>query len=231
MSQRTLLVLSSVVLATIAPTSAKILSCADVGCPITAGTTATCTVVDHSFSAVGVAAIDSSVKGLSWVKAVGGERQGANDFLDQGIYLGRPDGFDFGSTGACALLFTQVSDMVRFGDLDPKGTEGVCSDAMTNACISALTDRAKKVDLKGLSGTAACAKLQSDFSNNPVDSACAAFAQASKWAGIEARALSGTGSPTPISTTQNTTSTCWPILPKTDDLTLVDSSNSTVSYL
>lgn len=189
MSQRTFLILSSVVLATITSASAKIHSCVDVGCPITAGTTATCTVVDKSFSAVGVAGIDSSVdslKGLSWVKAVGGERQGANDVLDQAFYLGTPDGFEFGATGACALFFTQVSDMVRFGDLDPKGTEGVCSDAMTNACISALTDRAKKVDLKGLSGTAACAKLQKDFSDN-LDSACAAFAQASKWAGIEAK--------------------------------------------
>lgn len=44
-------------------------------------------------------------------------------------------------------------------------------------------------------------------------------------------ALSGTGAPTPISTQQNSTSTCWPALPKADDLTLVDSSNSTVRIL
>jgi hypothetical protein len=42
-------------------------------------------------------------------------------------------------------------------------------------------------------------------------------------------ALSGEGSPQPISGQQNSTSDCWPILPKSDDLTFVASTNTTVS--
>ncbi len=194
MSRQTLATLAVAVLAAAPQVAAKILSCADVDCPITPGTTAaTCTVVGQTFNAVGVAGIDSStngLKGLSWVKGVGTHNVNstASEF-DQTFYLGTPDGFDFGDTGACALLFTQVSDKVKFGDTDARQTEGVCSNAMTDACISALVDRAKKVDLQGLSGSAACDKLQKDFSDN-FDSACALFTTAGRWAGIKAKGKS-----------------------------------------
>ncbi|KAK4156603.1 hypothetical protein C8A00DRAFT_30571 [Chaetomidium leptoderma] len=181
---------------------------------------------------LGVANIDSAVeglKGLSWTKGVGVHDGKEERHFDQSFYLGTPENFGFNDTGACALFFTQVSDRVRFGDGDARGTQGTCRDAMTDSCISALVDRAKKVDLKGLSGKAACDKLQKDFSEN-LDSACDAFAQASKWAGIEAKALSGDGSPEPISDQQNSTSTCWPVLPKSDNLTLVGSVMATGNF-
>jgi len=191
MSQRTLIIFASAVLVTVPQAAAKILSCADVGCPITSGTTsATCTVADRTFNAVGVASLDSTVdglKGLSWVKGVGAENINSTErAFDQSFYLGTPDDFDFDGTGACALFFTQVSDRVKFGDGDPRSTEGTCKDAMGDSCISALVDRAKKVDLKGLSGKAACDKLQKDFSDN-LDSACTAIAQGSRWTGIKAK--------------------------------------------
>jgi hypothetical protein len=188
MSQQTLITLAIAVLAAAPQVAAKILSCDDVGCPIIAGTTAAkCSVADRTFNAVGVAGIDSSVSGLSWVKGVGIHTVSSTvEGFDQTFYLGAPDGFDFGGTGACALLFTQVSDKVRFGDSDSRLSDGTCPDAMTQACISALTDRAKKVDLQGLSGAAACAKLQQDFSDN-LDSACSSFATGSRWTGIESK--------------------------------------------
>jgi len=250
MSHRTLMILASAVLATVPQTAAKILSCADVECPITSGTTAaTCTVVDRTFNAVGIASLDSTVdglKGLSWVKGVGAENINSTErTYNQSFYLGTPNDFDFDDIGACALFFTQVSDRVKFGDGDPRSTEGTCKDAMTDSCISALVDRAKKVDLKGLSGKAACDKLQKDFADN-LDSACAAFAPGSRWAGIKANgkqhpacepiaaltactALSGDSSPDAISDQNNGTSTCWPVLPKSDNLTFVESTNAAVS--
>lgn len=191
MSQRTLFIFASAVLATAPQVTAKILSCADVDCPSTSGTTAaTCTVVDRTFNAVGVANIDTTIddlKGFSWVKGVGAENLNSTErTFDQSFYLGTPDDFDIGSTGACALFFTQTSDRVKFGDGDPRNTEGTCKDAMTDSCISAMVDRAKKVDLQGSSGKAACDKLQKDFSDN-LDSACASFAQGSRWSGIKAQ--------------------------------------------
>jgi hypothetical protein len=190
MSQRTFLALASAVLVTVPHVAGDILSCADVACPITSGTTsATCTVVDRKFNAVGIISLDSSIdalKGLSWVKGVGAQDVSSTErIFDQSFFLGTPDGFEFGDTGACALFFTQVSDSVRFGDRDPGQTEGTCSDAMTDGCISALLDRAKKVDLSGLSGTEACEKIQQDFSSN-LDSACSAFAGATNWRGATA---------------------------------------------
>jgi hypothetical protein len=146
-------------------------------------------VADRKFNAIGVVNINSSInalKELSWVEGVGAEDVGSTErSFEQAFYLATPDGFDFDSTGACALFFTQVSDNVRGGDADPRGSEGTCSDAMTDPCVTALVDRAK-VDLNGLSGTAACEKLQRDFSGN-LDSACTGSARANNWSGITAK--------------------------------------------
>ena len=191
MSHRNFLALASAVLATVSHVEAQILSCADVECPIASGSTATnCTVVDKNFNAVGVASLSTNITGfsdLSWVKGVGAKDKGSKErVFDQSFYFSTLDNFDFGGAGACALLFSQVSERVRFGEDDERNTEGTCQEAMTDSCVSALIDRAKAVDLKSLSSTAACQKLGRDFSDN-LDSACASFATGNRWVGIEAQ--------------------------------------------
>lgn len=200
MPHHTLLVLTSAVLATVPYVGAQILSCADVECPIASGSTsADCTVVDKTFSAVGVAPLDLDIDGLrdiSWVKGVGAQDVGSGERLfDQSFYLGTPPDFDFGETGACALFFSQVSERVRFGDDNPKRSQGTCRQALTDDCVSALLDRAKAVDISGLSGTAVCERLQSNFSSN-LDSACASFTVGSRWTGITAQGTYGSQSST-----------------------------------
>lgn len=252
MPSNTLLSLASAVLVAVPYVEAQILSCADVECPINPGTTsAKCTVVDKTFNAVGVAELSTDLddfKKLSWVKAVGAEDGSTDSVYDQTFYLGTPEGFSFSGTGACALFFSEVSSEVKFGDGDARMTTGTCKEALSDDCVSALVDRAKAVDLKGLSNTDACAKLQRDFSDN-LDSACSKFATGKSWAGIRAQgklspivlhmilvltlshtALSGNGSPEPISEKQNATSNCWPIVPKADGLRVVESINVTVSF-
>ena len=193
MASRTFITLASAVLATVSHVGADILSCADVECPIIpGGTSATCTVADDTFNAVGVVGLDTAVDGLqgiSWTKAVGADDDGSERTFRQSYYLGTPQDFDFGGSTACALFFTKVSDRVRFGEDDTRNSEGTCRDAMTDSCIDALLERAKNVDLEGLAGTAACEKLQQDFSDN-LDGACTAFAQASSWAGITGKSKS-----------------------------------------
>jgi hypothetical protein len=193
MSSRTFFTLASAVLATVHGASAEILSCADVECPITPGTTsATCTVADKTFNSVGIASLDTDIealKGLSWVKAVGAE-DASNDerVFDQTFYLGTPDDFDFDDTGACALFFKQVSDRVKFGDGDARNTQGTCAEALSTPCVSALIDRARNVDLQGLSGSAACEQLRRDFVGN-LDSACSDFADGDHWRGLVAQGM------------------------------------------
>ncbi|KAL2187679.1 hypothetical protein L209DRAFT_684018, partial [Thermothelomyces heterothallicus CBS 203.75] len=107
---------------------------------------------------------------------------------------------------------------------------GTCGQALSDSSVSALTNRTEKVDLNVLSGREACEKLQRDFLDN-LDSACFAFAPGDRWTGITAKveSLSGKESPEPIFRRQNKTSKCWPVLPKSDDLTLVEEVNRTVS--
>jgi hypothetical protein len=193
MARQTLIALASTVLATLPSAGAEILSCADVECPITpGGTSATCTVADWTFNAVGIANLDTDIdalKGLSWVKGVGAndaaedERNFSNAF-----YLGTPDDFDFDGTGACALFFKRVSDRVTFGDGDPRNTEGTCGDALSDPCVAALIDRAKNVDLQGQSGTAACELLRRDFVGN-LDAACSDFAEGDHWESLVAQGM------------------------------------------
>lgn len=197
-----------------ASVGAQILSCADVECPIVPGTTfAKCTVVNKSFNAVGVARIDTDIdefNGLSWVKAVGAEdvNSTTREFY-QSFYLGTPaesSNLD-GAGSACAVFFTQVSDRVRFGDGDPRGTEGTCRQALGESCVSALVDRAKAVDLDGLSGQAACDKLQREFSDN-LDAACADSATGRRWTGIRVQGKSGQCIQERIETMERTTLIC-----------------------
>ncbi|KAK4101896.1 hypothetical protein N658DRAFT_485766 [Parathielavia hyrcaniae] len=241
---RKFLVFASAMLAAVTDVAAdndipSYLSYFDVASPLSArSTSATCMVNNRTFTAVGIANLESpndALNGLSWVIGAGAEDVNSTDSeaperrFEQSFYLGSPRGFEFEGTGACALFFTQVSDEVHFnGDADPRVSKGTCSDAMTDDCISALVDRAKKVDLDGLSGAAACERLQQDFADN-FDSACAAFAPASSssWSGITAKALSGEGSPRPISEQLNAVLDCWPVLPTADDLRLVESTNNT----
>lgn len=196
-SPRTLLTLASAALLQVARVhGADILSCADVGCPIVEGTTAAnCTVADRSFSAVGLTDLDTGgvndrLRGLSWVKGVSATDHPANRsrVFDQTFYLGTPDDFDFEDTGACALFFGAAGESVRFGDADPRNSQGTCGQALSDACVSALTDRAKKVDLTGLRGRRACEKLQQDFTDN-LDSACSDAAGGNSWPWVSAKGM------------------------------------------
>ncbi|KAK3291325.1 uncharacterized protein B0H64DRAFT_45997 [Chaetomium fimeti] len=234
MSSRTFIALASAVLASVHGASADILSCADVDCPVTEGTTsATCTVGDKTFNSIGLTSLDTDVdrlRGLSWVKAVGARNVSTEErAFDQSFYLGTPDDFDFEDTGACAVFFTEVSESVRFGDEDPRTSQGTCGQALSDSCVSALTDRARRVDFNGLRGRRACERLQQEFNDN-LDSACSNAASGSNWSGIRAVALTGDGAPDEIEDGRNRSTNCWPVLPKSDDLTLVDSVSTTGNY-
>ncbi|KAL2169352.1 hypothetical protein VTG60DRAFT_6126 [Thermothelomyces hinnuleus] len=193
LARQTLITLASAVPASVQTAGAEILSCADVDYPIANpnATFATCTVASNkTFNAVGIVSLDTNVDGLdglSWVKAVGAEEVIERERVyDQTFYLGTPDDFDLDDTGACAFFFTEVSDRVRFGDGDARNTRGTSGQALSDSCVSALTNRAEKVDLNGLSGREACEKLQRNFLDN-LASDCSAFAPGERWTDIKAK--------------------------------------------
>lgn len=260
MTFRALVTLTSAVLATAPLAAAVTLSCAHVECPIEEGTTsAICRVAGDEFGAVGVVDIETdnqALDGLTWTKAVGADTLDGERTYRQTFYLGTPEGFNLNNTGSCAVFFDKVSDKVKFGDLDVRNADGKCRDAMSEACVTALLDRAKKVDFSGLSSQEACAALEKEFSEN-LDSACAQFSTLrTGWADVHVHrkipaisgsyiprqktradmnvsaqiALSGEDAPEPISDQQNSTSTCWPVLPKNNDLTLVQTISAKVLH-
>ncbi len=169
--------------------SAQIIGCADVGCPTNPGrTSASCTLVDKTFNVVGVAEIPTdsdALAGLSWVQGVEAETSDGKRTFEKSFYLGAKPGLDLTDTGACALFFSKVSDRVKFGDEDPEVSKGTCQQALSEGCVNAILNRAKKVNVDGLSVGDACEALQKDFEQN-VDSECGSFATTGRWSGLEA---------------------------------------------
>ncbi|KAH6618223.1 hypothetical protein B0J18DRAFT_468525 [Chaetomium sp. MPI-SDFR-AT-0129] len=237
----------------------KILTCADVECPIVPNTTsANCTVLGIEYTAIGIVPHDppppdavtdrqtaeKTLQGLSWTKAVG-----TDDFskkerrFRQGFFLGTPpefdSSFDASKTGACALLFTQVAPVVRLdkGGSSHVAPEGTCSDALSSECVAALMRRAEGVDLAGLAGQEACDKLRGEFvgggaAGGGLDEECARFVTGDqrRWSGVRARALIGEGAVEGITAGENGTTNCWPVWPREDGLRVVGEVKTTGGY-
>ena len=230
----------------------SIVGCADVACPDRPHDIyPNCTLVDTSFNDIGLARIPGplgSSRGLSWVQANAMDTSvfgRAN--VTKRFYFGQPPDLDLSNTGACALFFTEVSDRVKFNNSDVRLSQGTCDQAMPPACVGAITRRADNFDFAGLSGQDACSKLQSEFEQN-LDNECAGIALGSQWSGLVSKgmslhprvllasgaelilltALSGAGSPKPITAQENATSNCWPITPKSESLAFVHGMESIV---
>ncbi|CAM1509597.1 Fc.00g033360.m01.CDS01 [Cosmosporella sp. VM-42] len=210
-----------------------IVGCLEVQCPTADGSVAAeCKLADKTFTTIGLARIPTKVdalEGLSWVEgAVVSDLDGRNRTFDKSFYLGTPPNLSLNGSESCALFFTHFSERVnKFnnGKEDVSISQGTCDEAMSEKCVSAIVSRAEGVDLDGLSSEDACEKLQKEFEDN-LDSECAPFADGSKWVGLKstrAVALSGSGGVEPISSKDNSSSECWPITPKSYDLSYVDS--------
>ncbi|KAK4147383.1 uncharacterized protein C8A04DRAFT_24625 [Dichotomopilus funicola] len=257
--QTTLTLLLTSLLTTQTQADPKILTCADVECPIVPNTTsANCTVLGTEYTAIGILPLDplppdaitdrqtaeTTLQGLSWTKAVG-----TDDFsreerrFRQGFFLGTPPEFDSlvdgTKTDACALLFTQVAPIVRLdkGGSSHVAPQGTCSDALSSECVAALTRRAEGVDLAGLAGQEACDKLRGEFvgggeAGGGLDEECARFVTGDqqRWTGVRARALVGEGAVEAVGAGENGTTNCWPVWPREDGLRVVGEVETTGDY-
>ncbi|RDL39947.1 uncharacterized protein BP5553_04287 [Venustampulla echinocandica] len=185
--------------------SSTIVGCIDVDCPTGPGsiTTVQCTVVDKTFHTIRLAPIE---------------------LLPRTTTLETPPDTNLTGTGACAVFFGKVSDRASFSGSSRviEESEGTCQEAIGTDCVNALVKRATNVDVKGLGNVEACSKLETAFKEN-LDDACKSIATDSKWKGLSVK---GNGAAKPITTAQNSTSNCWPIVPKQYDLALVNSADT-----
>jgi hypothetical protein len=171
--------------------SSTIVGCAAVDCPEDSANTtdAKCTVVDKTFTTIGLARIPVSsndLTGLSWTEGVAVTDSNGQRTFEKDFYLGTPPHTNLTGTGACAVFFSQVSSRVSFNGSSVQEAQGTCQDTMSSDCVKALITRAVAVDVSGLGSADACSKLQAAFNDN-LDSTCASFATGSSWTGLSVK--------------------------------------------
>ncbi|XDG08367.1 hypothetical protein ABKA04_007982 [Annulohypoxylon sp. FPYF3050] len=219
-----------------------IVGCVELECPASSHDTANdnCTIANTgSFPYVGLTRVSSnSSSGLSWVKGVNitdsaspNASSNSSRTFHSSFYLGAPPSFSLNaSTGACAVFMRGAEswDMSFGKNATDEVAEGTCADAMGSSCVLALVARAKSRISEYYSGSSsggalsneeACERLRLDLLNGESD-ACVSVSRG-VWSNFTAVALAGDDAPTSISRQENSSSTCWPIIPKENSLTLV----------
>ncbi|KAI1822786.1 hypothetical protein F4861DRAFT_540607 [Xylaria intraflava] len=211
--------------------NSTIVGCVALDCPASTADTANdnCTVEDTSFSYVGLTRIPTtqeSLKGLSWTEGFDiTEQPGTNRTFQTSFFLGAPPDLNLTNTGACSVFFHGVATSLSFGGKNGTNetSQGTCADAMGSACTAALVSHAKAFLSDTTNTTASpsdrCTALQNELHDH-MDKACLQISKGA-WTDLASTALTGNASPQPISGKENSTSTCWPVLPKQNQLTHV----------
>ncbi|KAI0895943.1 hypothetical protein F4806DRAFT_496845 [Annulohypoxylon nitens] len=235
-----------------------IVGCVEFECPASSYDTANdnCTIADTgSFPYIGLTRASSNassssspLSSLSWVKGVNitdtasrNPSSNSSRTFHSSFYLGAPPSFSLNaSTGACAVFLRGAEswDLSFGGNATDEVAEGTCADAMGSSCVLALVARAKAWISEyysnsssggALSNKEPCERLRLDLLDGESE-ACVSVSKGS-WSNFTAVALAGDDAPTPISRQENSSSTCWPIIPKEDSLTLVAEFSETGSDL
>lgn len=223
-----LVTLFSLALANDTDLPSSIVGCKEVSCPYS--TSDTCTLANKTFNGIGLARIPdvpSSLNGLSLVKGVGipdpedvpfnlsaksdSRPYGARAY-DSVYYLGAPPELDFSDLSGCAVTFNNAS--AEFDGKDAKKAKGTCPDILDQKCIDSITKRARDIvsNAKGDS----CSALSRELKNHSFDE-CRGLT-----AGNRDRlgnfTVSFLNNLSPIFGSSNSSSDCWPIIPKSDNL-------------
>lgn len=218
-----------------------IVGCTAVDCPSASNSTsADCRVADRKSTVIGLANFHTSLgkDDFTWSEGVttydNVDPQVEHDRIyEKNFYLGLPLSFDLTTNatgsgyGACALFFTKVTDRVKFGGNDSTTSVGTCNDALSADCVNALLKQATEASGSfNKSSTAdACKRLQSAFSDNLAPQ-CPQFATGDNWQGLEVKDLTGSDASKPLTDAENSTSNCYPTLPKSNSLTHVAAFNT-----
>ncbi|CAG8949769.1 hypothetical protein HYFRA_00004092 [Hymenoscyphus fraxineus] len=211
----------------------EIVGCADIGCPLQENRSSiNCNVVDKSFYTIGLARIpgtSTALNGLSWTQgvAVTDDEPNKSRTFEKNFYLGTPPSTNLNGTGGCAVFFNKARG-VKFPENgnDIKSSTGKCQDAIDSSCLDGLSKTALDIaDGFNMSSQEACRALLNRFKDSSPKSC-----ENLPWDGLTILPLSGENAPAKINSTANSTSNCWPITPKSDDLTLVNTVPSQGDY-
>lgn len=228
MAYRTLTVLSLLLSYTYGQDS-DLVGCKAVSCPIE-GTEDRCTVAEDTFLGIGTAPIPdvpSSLEGLSLVKGV--NRTDGDEFRSV-YYLGTPPDIDINDLAGCAVIFNDPPAKTfqypkeLAGPKDDNGethnvtdtaaANGACSEVIDQACIDRLTEQARSIvnDADGDS----CAQLEDELNSSSFDECSSSWLGSSTLGNLTVTLLANLQT---ISGSQNSSSDCWPVVSKSDNLT------------
>ncbi|KAI8685063.1 hypothetical protein NCS57_00174300 [Fusarium keratoplasticum] len=186
-----------------------IVGCEAVSCPMD-NFDPHCTVTNITFENIGLTRIPDISESLDYfsiVKGVNISGHGADDFTSV-YYLGTPEDVSLDEVHGCAVIFHDPPQ----DTFDEFGSHA-CAEVMGQRCVDAIQDRASKV-AEGKSRDL-CKALQEDLLKNDID-ACDNLTGGGKSIGrISAKDLSKLEN---IGGSRNSTSDCWPILPKSANL-------------
>ncbi|RSL52448.1 hypothetical protein CEP54_010900 [Fusarium duplospermum] len=186
-----------------------IVGCEAVSCPMD-NFDPHCTVADITFENIGLTRIPNVPESLDYfsiVKGVNISGRGADDFTSV-YYLGTPKDVSLDEVHGCAVIFHDPPQDTfdEFGSHD-------CAEVMGQRCVDAIQDRASKV--AGSKSKDLCKAIQSDLEENDID-ACGNLTGGGKGIGkISVKDLSKLEN---IKGSRNSSSDCWPILPKSANL-------------
>lgn len=209
--------------------SSTIVGCDELGCPLTSGDDYTCTVANDTFASVGltrIPGVPDAYSGISLVKGVNMSAADTQDRKYQSVYyLGAPASLSIDSLDGCAVVFHSTVNGPEFNGSSLATDQGTCPDVIAQTCIDALTQRATSIASNSTSESA-CDSLR-DSLNNSTLSECADMVGTGKGLGnFTVTALSDLS---PITSSQNSSSDCWPITPKTDSLARIVDDTALVS--
>ncbi len=187
-----------------------VVGCSAVECPSRANTSLTdCRVGDRSFSAIGLAHLDTSLADdFTWTQGVSrsifdnveADGEEVDRVFQKIFYLGTPTDFDLvaqereAGLAGCALFFTNVSPAVSFDNEDDEDdvetSTGTCEEAMDEACVAALLMQARDVaqQLPDSSTTDACRRFGEKIRDSLVFE-CSQYATGEQWEGLQIRGM------------------------------------------
>ncbi|KAJ4185049.1 hypothetical protein NW767_013008 [Fusarium falciforme] len=186
-----------------------IVGCEAISCPMD-NFDPHCTVANITFENIGLTRIPDVPESLDYfsiVKGVNISGRGADDFTSV-YYLGTPEDVSLDEVHGCAAIFHDPPQ-----DTFDESSSHTCAEVMGQRCVDAIQDRASKV-AEGKSRDL-CKALQEDLLKNDID-ACDNLTGGGKGIGhISVKDLSKLEN---IEGSRNSSSDCWPILPKSANL-------------
>ncbi|KAL5332127.1 hypothetical protein BJX70DRAFT_185577 [Aspergillus crustosus] len=197
-----------------------IVGCNDLDCPL--DDTYQCHLDDTTYTDVGLARIadtPSSLDGISLLKAVHVadadqiNETGPDDTVPyrSAYYLGIPESISTEDISGCAVIFNDNPG--QFDGDDAKSSVGDCMEVMEESCADALVSRAAEI------GDGNCDAFGRELRGNAIDE-CRDFAGEGK--GLGNFTVVSLGGLNELAGSQNGSSDCWPVTPKTDGLAFFD---------